>query len=146
MGYRAPSRTHSRRWSGAVAHAGRAVRRRGLGGRRACRSWHGERAAWRRGQIRPATIPDRTTQPQPVTVGNEDQRCVPMPITAFPGGADKLFDFGWSQILPRAQIAIAGADARSLAKSPLICPTDRTTYIFWSLLPAKNPLRGWLFS
>ena len=26
---------------------------------------------------------------------------------SFPGGANKLF--GWSQILPRAQIAIAGA-------------------------------------
>src|SRR5215469_2800598 len=55
-----------------------------------------------------------------------------MPIAAFPGGTNKLFDLGWRQILPRAQFAIAGArrcfrclvaligDARSLAYSPVV--------------------------
>jgi hypothetical protein len=27
-------------------------------------------------------------RPQPVTVGHEDQRGVPMPVAAFPGGTD----------------------------------------------------------
>jgi hypothetical protein len=46
---------------------------------------------------------------KPMPIGNKDQSRVTVPIAAFAGGPDKLFDFGWSQILPRAQIAIARA-------------------------------------
>ena len=53
---------------------------------------------------------------QPVPVGHEDQSRVTMPIAAFAGSLDKLFNLGRSQVLPRAQFAIAGA-----RRNPSLC-------------------------
>jgi len=48
--------------SNAVAGEVLAAHRRGSGGLPACHSWLAARAAWRRDQIRPATIPNRKSQ------------------------------------------------------------------------------------